>query len=84
MPMSFCLQQRDSETDHTQAYVTFENVPFAMEEVLFDPQTSGGLLLAVAPASAKEMLTELQAEGMPAEIVGEVLSKTEKEITVVM
>ena len=43
-----------------------------------------GLLLAVAPASAKEMLTELQAEGMPAEIVGEVLSKTEKEITVVM
>ena len=70
--------------NHTQAYVTFENVPFAMEEVLFDPQTSGGLLLAVAPASAKEMLTELQAEGMPAEIVGEVLSKTEKEITVVM
>ena len=64
--------------------MTFENVPFAMEEVLFDPQTSGGLLLAVAPASAKEMLTELQAEGMPAEIVGEVLSKTEKEITVVM
>ena len=70
--------------NHTQAYVTFENVPFAMEEVLFDPQTSGGLLLAVAPASAKEMLTELQAEGLPAEIVGEVLSKTEKEITVVM
>ena len=67
--------------NHTQAYVTFENVPFAMEEVLFDPQTSGGLL---APASAKEMLTELQAAGMPAEIVGEVLSKTEKEITVVM
>ena len=55
-----------------------------MEEVLFDPQTSGGLLLAVAPAQAKEMLAELQAAGMPAEIVGEVLSKTEKEITVVM
>lgn len=70
--------------NHTQAYVAFENVPFAMEEVLFDPQTSGGLLLAVAPASAKEMLTELQAAGMPAEIVGEVLLKTEKEITVVM
>lgn len=70
--------------NHTQAYVTFENVPFAMEEILFDPQTSGGLLLAVAPAQAKEMLTELQAAGMPAEIVGEVMPKTEKEITVVM
>ena len=81
MPMTAAGQRN---RNHTQAYVTFENVPFAMEEVLFDPQTSGGLLLAVAPASAKEMLTELQAEGMPAEIVGEVLSKTEKEITVVM
>ena len=70
--------------NHTQAYVAFENVPFAMEEVLFDPQTSGGLLLAVAPAQAKEMLAELQAAGMPAEIVGEVLLKMEKEITVVM
>ena len=67
-----------------RSYVAFENVPFAMEEILFDPQTSGGLLLAVAPAQAKEMLAELQAAGMPAEIVGEVLLKTEKEITVVM
>ena len=25
--------------NHTGPYVTFENVPFAMEEVLFDPQT---------------------------------------------
>ena len=33
--------------NHTGPFVRFEGVPFAMEEILFDPQTSGGLLLAV-------------------------------------
>ena len=28
-------------------YVKFEKVSFAIEELLFDPQTSGGLLMAV-------------------------------------
>ena len=32
--------------NHTGPFVRFEKVSFAMEEVLFDPQTSGGLLLA--------------------------------------
>mgnify|MGYP000618144839 CR=1 FL=1 len=31
--------------NHTGPFVRFENVPFAMQEILFDPQTSGGLLL---------------------------------------
>ena len=68
--------------NHTGPYVTFENVPFAMEEVLFDPQTSGGLLLAVSPESAAKLEAELQAAGLPARIVGEIIPKTEHEITV--
>ena len=36
--------------NHTGPFVRFKNVSFAMEEVLFDPQTSGGLLLAVSLA----------------------------------
>ena len=68
--------------NHTGPFVRFENVSFAMEEVLFDPQTSGGLLLAVAPEDAKALETELQAAGLPAKIVGEILPKTEHEITV--
>ena len=35
--------------NHTGPFVRFENVPFPVEEILFDPQTSGGLLLAAAP-----------------------------------
>lgn len=65
-----------------QDYVTFEQIPFAMEEILFDPQTSGGLLLAVDPALAAELEEELQKAGLPARIVGKFLEKQEQEIMV--
>lgn len=65
-----------------QDHVTFEQIPFAMEEILFDPQTSGGLLLAVDPALAAELKEELQKAGLPARIVGKFLEKQEQEIMV--
>jgi len=43
-------------------------------EVLFDPQTSGGLLLAVPPESAEALLAALLASGHAAAEVGEVLA----------
>ena len=54
-------------------------------DLLSDPQTSGGLLLAVAPQDAEALEAELQAAGLPAAIVGEILEKEEKqsEITVI-
>lgn len=66
--------------NHVGEHVSFENVPFAMEEVLFDPQTSGGLLIAVAPEQAAAMEDKLQAAGLPAAVVGEITEKKEKEI----
>ena len=68
--------------NHVEQYVQFENIPFAMEEVLFDPQTSGGLLLAVAPADAETMLQEMQEAGLPAAIVGKITEKNDFEIYV--
>lgn len=68
--------------NQTGPFVRFEGVPFAMEEVLFDPQTSGGLLLAVDPAEASALEKELQSAGLPAKIVGEIVPRTETEITV--
>ena len=53
-----------------------------MEEILFDPQTSGGLLISLAKEDAPALLGKLKASGLPAEIVGEVLAKTEPEILV--
>lgn len=68
--------------NHTGPFVRFENVPFPMEEILFDPQTSGGLLLAAAPQDAAALGQELRAAGLPAAIVGEILEKQTTEITV--
>ncbi len=70
--------------NHVQDYVKFENVPFAMEEVLYDPQTSGGLLVAVDAAQADALEQELQDAGLPAAIVGEITEKSDVEITVTM
>ena len=53
-----------------------------MEEILFDPQTSGGLLISLAKEDAPALLDKLKETGLPAEIVGEVLEKTESEILV--
>ena len=68
--------------NHTGPFVRFVDVPFPMEEILFDPQTSGGLLLAAAPQDADALEAALQAAGLPAKIVGEIVSRTETEIAV--
>lgn len=68
--------------NHTGPFVRFEGVPFAMEEVLFDPQTSGGLLIALGAEEAPALLEALRAIGAPAEIVGEITDRREPEILV--
>ena len=68
--------------NHVQEFVSFGDVPFAMEEILFDPQTSGGLLASVDASEAEQTVKELQAIGLPARIVGHVTGKSEKEIIV--
>lgn len=68
--------------NHVGEFVKFQNVSFAMEEVLFDPQTSGGLLIAVKDSDTGELLAELQQAGLPAEVVGELREPAETEILV--
>ena len=68
--------------NHLEQYVQFENVSFGMEEVLYDPQTSGGLLFAVPGEVAEELRRELREAGLPAEIVGKVMAREDIEIQV--
>lgn len=68
--------------NHVGTAVRFEKVPFAMEEVLFDPQTSGGLLMAVDPGEAEELEQKLQEAGFPARIVGTITKPGDVEILV--
>ena len=69
--------------NHVGARVEFLSwIPFSMEELLFDPQTSGGLLFAVRGDQAGEFLKELKGAGLPAAIVGRLTLKKEKDIYV--
>ena len=67
---------------HFGEYIRFEDVPFAYEEILYDPQTSGGLIFAVEGSEADAMLAELLAAGVPAGIVGEITELKDVEILV--
>lgn len=79
----FLTAAAQKNRNHLEKHVKFEDIPFAMEEVLFDPQTSGGLLVAVSPGQAEMLLKELREEGLPANIVGKITEKTDVEIRVI-
>ncbi len=47
-------------------------IPEGLRALLYDPQTSGGLLLAVAAQDASDLLNSLHKAGLPAAIIGRV------------
>ncbi len=68
--------------EYLQKYTEFIDVPFSMQELLFDPQTSGGLLIAADPADANALLSEIETLGLPSGIVGSITKSGEKKIVV--
>ena len=71
----FITAAAQKNRNHVADAVGFEDISFAMEEVLFDPQTSGGLLLAAAAWWSGERY-------LPAAAVGRILPRREIEILV--
>ncbi len=58
-------------------------VPGYLADILFDPQTSGGLLIAVAPEKADTLLGRLHGAGVEeAAVIGEVVAAPKGKITV--
>src|SRR5208337_4103680 len=57
-------------------------VPEEVRNLLFDPQTSGGLLFSVAAQDAPKLLEALAALTSPTQIIGEVIEKTHPLILV--
>jgi len=49
-----------------------DGVSAEMQRLLLDPQTSGGLLIALEAAKAVALVEALQGDGLPAAVVGEV------------
>ena len=58
------------------------SVPQALSDVLYDPQTSGGLLISVPEARSGELMQRLEAEGVAAALVGEVRDRGDRAVTV--
>ena len=68
--------------NHLSDRVKFTNDDFAMEEILFDPQTSGGLLFSVPEKEVKRFLKELKGLELPSACIGKIIEKQEVDIIV--
>jgi selenide,water dikinase len=63
--------------------VVADDVPRARQDLFFDPQTSGGLLISVKGDQALSLVGELQAAGMAeAALIGEVIDDPSEKIRV--
>jgi selenide,water dikinase len=58
------------------------NVPPEYRDLLFDPQTSGGLLIAISPESADAAISVLESHRVNARRVGKVITKTNPLLSV--
>lgn len=65
-----------------ESKVLFEIDDFAMEEILFDPQTSGGLLVSVNPDDVDSIMKELSTLELPCGVIGEIVEEKEHKIIV--
>ena len=52
------------------------DVPQEYRDLLFDPQTSGGLLIAISPESTDAAISALDHRGVSARRIGEAIAKT--------
>lgn len=68
--------------NYVQDQVSFEIDSFVMEEILYDPQTSGGLLVSVDQTIANEIVSKMNEQNIPAQIVGQIVEKQNKSIIV--
>jgi selenide,water dikinase len=72
-------RNRDFRKDMVQQN---DDVPDYISDILFDPQTSGGLLIAVQGDEAEQLLVKMRDAGIGAAIVGEIVEKPEGKILV--
>lgn len=68
--------------NHVEDKVEFVDCSFAMEEILYDPQTSGGLLVSMEREDGLKALKELESLGLPCAIVGEIRARGRKAVIV--
>lgn len=69
-----------TNSQYTEGKVEVASLDPLTKLLINDPQTSGGLLLTVAPSMAEEILSQIRKNFHSAEIIGEVKPKSDKSI----
>jgi selenide,water dikinase len=64
-----------------QGKAAISKIPPALQEAAFDPQTSGGLLIACAPEDGEALLEAIRRDDPPAAIIGTVSKRGEFPVT---
>ena len=73
----------NANRDFAECVLSYEEgIPDDRKTLLFDPQTAGGLLLAVRGADSTSLVAALQSGGVGAREIGEVLPRTKPLIRV--
>ena len=58
------------------------DIPEYERDILFDPQTSGGLLIVLDPEGSRKLVDRLHESGIDAVIIGRVIEHPEHKIVV--
>jgi selenide,water dikinase len=63
----------DRNREHVLPHVRFaDRLTAAQRAILFDPETSGGLLIALDPVQAQSYVAQAEVDGIDARLIGEV------------
>lgn len=65
---------------HLDSQVLLEDIRPGLQEIMFDPQTSGGLLISVAAKEASKLLEEIRETDKEASIIGTVIEREQKPL----
>jgi len=68
--------------DYLKGKYDLLNVPEWLEDIVFDPQTSGGLLFSISKDYSENIMKELSDLELESSIIGEVIPLDEKIIIV--
>ena len=66
--------------NHFSNHGRVDSLPFATQELMFDPQTSGGLLICADPEQAPALLADIQKDDPAARIIGCIISLQHEKI----
>jgi selenide,water dikinase len=76
----FLTKAHRTNAEYAQNSSRFDGVSELQKKILFDPQTSGGLLLSVDPARANELVTKIKTQFPQTAVVGQVIAKAEQDL----